>query len=293
MSQIRLLAIGACQLIAPLSPLLKARRVKPSHVIGAYTIIEAHQRLRFMRGEFETPKELHRFCEITERLDPSSPMFQPIETADVNLLEPNSPYCTYFGSHALNRATLQRDFLNALAKVGPDAHRATSVWLHQGLLGCNEQRKREAAEFLVPLLDDRIEDVDLVRELLLGMYGRKQDYDEFVSSIAEIRDMVPSPMALVAYIHQYLPDGRPLPWPPEHLEYTIEAARRLNLPIFNPADIVAKFGVDKAMNEARTLYRDEFCPVIGDHLYAFVRDVIDRKAATFIERSTDPVAAAK
>jgi len=227
-----------------------------------------------MRGEFDTPKELHRFCEIKEWLNPDSPNFKPLASAELSVLEPNSPCCTYFGSYALNRATLIRDFLDALAKISAEAHRATSVWLLQGLLGANEQRKREAAEFLVPLLDDRIEDVDLVRELLLGMYGRKQDFDEFVSSIAEIRDMVPSPMALVVYIHQYLPDGRPLPWPPEHLENTLEAARKLDLPVFNPAEIVASFGVDNAMNEPRTLYREEFAPVVGERLYAFMSEVV-------------------
>src|SRR6185437_5026788 len=289
MTGTRVVPIGACQLDRALSSSEKDGRMNVRRWIWCYTTVEALQQIRFFQGAIEIHERLYPYCGLPREFEYSAVHWSKINEADLVLVEPNSIICTYFESYALNRASFH-GFLDAF---GSEKRRETNDWLLHGVLGCNEDRRREAANRLLQLLPPDIEDREIVRELLVETRGRRQDFEEYVTSIAEIRDMVPSPMALVAYIHQYLPDGRPLPWPPEHLEYTIEAARRLDLPIFNPADIVAKFGVDKAMNEARTLYRDEFCPVIGDHLYAFVRDVIDRKAATFIERSTDPVAAAK
>jgi hypothetical protein len=272
-SALRVFPMGACQLQWPLWPLARSGRIiQTPHRAGiseisCYTTAEASQRILFCREEFELPKSLYYYCALLQEVDPTAGKLRSVEDADVALLEPNSPICTYFGPYALNRGKLL-PFLDVLSQSGADARRAANLWFTQGLLGCNKERVREGADFLIPLLPGRVEDVVLARELLLGMHGHRQDAEEYIASIAEIRDMLNLPLGLVAYIHRFLPDGRLLPWPPDHLENTLEAARRLGLPMFNPADTVLRHGVAKAINEHNT-YRAEFRTVIAEPLYEF------------------------
>ena len=274
MSALRIFPIGACQLQWPLYPLTKDGRViQTTHRAGiseisCYTTAEALQRIRFCRGDIDLPKSLYFYCALLNEVDPTEGKLRSVEDADLAVFEPNSPLCTYFGSYALNRGKLL-PVLDLLAEISPEARKATKAWFSNGLLACNHDRLREAAEVLVPLLPGHVDNVELVRELLLGMRGHRQDVQEFIAAIGEIKDMLaPLPLGLVAYIHQILPNGRLMPWPPDHLDNTLEAARRLDLPIFNPVETSLRHGVDRAMYERYT-YRDEFREVLAEPLYDF------------------------
>jgi len=281
LTPIRLFPLGACQLGAPLAPLAVSNRVWLSSVqiglgsISCYTMAECLQRIRFCRGEFDVPDRFRFYCNLPRAFDPVAQNARRVEDVDLVLLEPNSPIGTFFDAYALNRSTLLTGFINALAQLGSETSKATSAWFQRGLLGCNDESLREAAQALLPLIDDRFDDPATIRDLLLGARGRPQDLKAYVDSIAELRDMVGRPIGLVAYIHQYLPDGRPLPWPPDHLENTIQAAQRLGIPLFNPMVVVQEHGVASAMDEQRKLYRNEFCPVIGEALFDFCQAIVD------------------
>jgi hypothetical protein len=268
----------------PLWPLTRDGRVIQTTTragiseISCYSTAEASQRILFCREELELPKHLYYYCAYLKGTDPSGGKLRSVEDADLALLEPNSPICTYFGPYALNRGKLL-PILEKLSEVSPEAKQAANSWWIQGLLGCNEHRLKEAADFLIPLLPERVEDVELVRELLLGMRGYRQDVEEFIAKIGEIRDMLTLPLGLVAYVHRILPNGRVLPWPPDLLENTLEAGRRLELPVFNPVDTILRYGPGRAMNEHNG-YTDEFRAVIAEPLHEFCLETAGRLSAS-------------
>jgi hypothetical protein len=213
-----------------------------------------------------------------------------VEDADLVLLEPNSPIDTLFAQYALNRAKLLPLF-HELATISDDAKKAGNVWFGEGLLGCNRNRIREAAEYLVPLLPGHVEDVELTADLLRGMYGHRRTGEQFIAGIGELKEMLNIPLGLVAYIHRFMPDGRPVPWPTDLLDMTYEASRRLNLPIFDPTAVVKTYGASRAVTKHGT-YFEEFRPVIGEQIFQFCLEMLRRDPPVEIELSLPETIAA-
>ena len=281
--EIRILPFGACQLSPPLGTVTGAvSSFSPLGLtpVSTYTTAEAIQTVWFFRGELYIPDDLRYYCNLPEQFDPMASYGRRIEQADIVLLEPNSPVVTVFEGYALNRSTLLTGFLNAVCEAGDDqVKRAGTAWFLQGLFACNEEVKRDTAEALISHLSGRVDNEALVRELLRGVHGERQDFEAYVASIAEIRDMLAPPTALVAYIHSFMPDGRALPWPPDFLEQTEQAAARLGLPLFDPTELVQHHGVETALIDIRTIYREEFYPVAGQAILDFARSVLSSQPA--------------
>jgi hypothetical protein len=82
--------------------------------------------------------------------------------------------------------------------------------------------------------------------------------------------LVPAPTGVVTYNHRYMPDGRPMQWPPDFVASVIAAATALGLPYTEPSDLVKQYGVEVALKPDFVHYRTEFEPVIGESLFRFM-----------------------
>ena len=300
MPQPNVLIMGACLLSAPLSDLLTRELIRDAMSEsrnGAgdayYTIDEAIQALRYYRGELDVPKELRSWCSLS----PERPGYQgaaPLfDRSDVTLLEINSPVAMIYRSIALGRAEVIERILNPLAARSEELHEIGNDWYYRGQMNANEAVIVETAKRLVPEIGDDFPEAALARSILLETRPRVRDLDGLVEGMKTLRDLAKSPLGIVTYTNHYLPDGRPLPWPPDFVDQTFEAARRANLPVFDPSRVVSGYGIAAAMLEDRTHYRDDFAPVLGEAMLPFIEGLADGstpaefRARPLIERTLE------
>src|SRR5262245_61010820 len=98
MRDMEIFGLGACLLHGPLGAAIRNgiasssfSRLANGSLPSAYSIDEAIQIVRFVRGDIDIANELRPFCSIHEAMDPRSVPGGILKTADVLILEINSP----------------------------------------------------------------------------------------------------------------------------------------------------------------------------------------------------------
>ena len=271
--------LGACLLSAPLGALTVAglatrswNQHSASSAPSTYTLDEAIQLIRFMRGDFDIPPLFRELCCLDRNVDPS-PLKRCFESADVVLIEINSPVSIQYGRYSLCRAIVIEGLLGPLSKINRELWQATGTWYNQGLMADNSEVRAETAQRLARAVADDLPDADLARAVLVDARPRRRDLASLVEGLAELRDFFNIPLGVVTYTHQYMPDGRPMPWPSDFVEQTIAAAEQLSLPIFKPSEVVKSYGADRALMPDRVHYKPEFAAALGEPLLEFVKRI--------------------
>jgi len=283
LNALRVLPFCGCQLGAGLHSLTTSGKVvlttdEAGLNAATYTMSEVLQRVRFFRGAIEIPEALRYYCNLPKTLSAGTPALRNIEKADLVLLEPNTTLDVFFDNYALHRSQLLTGFLDNLQAAGGEVHRAINSWFNQGIWGRNRQVQHEAAETIIPALAGRVEDEYLARNLLLEAHGEEQDFEQYLESLREFCRVVDLPIGLVTFVFEFLPDGRPMGWPADFVENTLEAARMLGLPVLDSAEAVNRHGVDVALREGRRIYKDEFRPIVGEATLEFCHKVLGHTA---------------
>ncbi|MGE5269594.1 MAG: hypothetical protein ACM3JG_07980, partial [Thiohalocapsa sp.] len=276
---------GACLLTAPVGELLvQGRAATTWHRLGTngpsiYTLDEAIQAAEFFRGDFEVPPELRPLCSLPAKWSPAEAAKTVAATPDLVLIEVNSPVRIAYGQYSLNRAEVNHRYLVPLADQSEELHLISNEWYLQGLMAGNATARVTAAEQLVKVISQQqqIPDWELACDVLRRAVPQQRDLDEIVEGLARLREVVNGPLAMVTYTHQYMPDGRPLPWPPDFVDLQVAAARRLGLTMFEPSKIVRSHGVARAMRDDYIHYQDAFAPVLADALFDFISNVVDAR----------------
>ena len=242
-----------------------------------YTVQEALRTVQFYRGERVIPASLRPLCHLPLHFDERSEAAKQFENFDVVLFEPNTYNYLLFDDIPITRTLVDTLIVTPLKAVGGDVADAATVWFNNGLLAGDIPIQLEAAQTLLPELEGRVKDHELIRRVLLEARSVAPSFDAFCTAIAELRNTLCRPFGLVTFTFEYLPNGRPICWPPDLIEKTFEAAKRVAVPCFHPADIVRKHGTRIAMQENRRLYRSEFEPVIGNALLDFAGSLLDAR----------------
>jgi tetratricopeptide (TPR) repeat protein len=102
--------------------------------------------------------------------------------------------------------------------------------------------------------------------------GRRADAKGIRDGVAQVRDAVSGRLGIVLYTMRFMPDGKPTSWPPDFKDNVLAAARDLNLPIYEPAHLIAERGVKVALKDFRH-YHTSFKAIAGDALMPFIRKV--------------------
>jgi hypothetical protein len=286
MRNIEVMGLGACLLWAPLGQLHAERRVANtwwrlglSSSVSAYTLDEAIQAIRFVRGEFDIPRGLRALCALPDGPDEAA-SWSPT-APDLVLVEINSPVRIAYGPYSLCRATLNENLLNRLGKKSEEIYLAASRWYAFGLMEDNGEMRAETSEILLDALANEPDfpNAELARSILTETVPHRRDFEEIVAGLATLRALIDAPLAMVTYTHQYMPDGRPLPWPADFVEVQEAAAERLGLPVFRPSRIVRARGFATAMREDGIHYQEAFVPTLAEAMLAFIKETVDPTAA--------------
>jgi hypothetical protein len=276
MKAIELLSLGTCLLSQPIEAMTRAGAVHSAlqgtrlRAAAAYCLDDALQFVRFARGEFDVPEPIRPLCDLSRDWE-CQPVWQQCRTrCEIALVEVYSPIRMGLGPYSLIRGQVINHVTDPLIARRDDMRRTLNSWWNQGLWAGKETIRKEAGEALAAAVDDTIPNHDMVRQVFREATPLRRTQEELIQGLATLRDLLEVPVAVVTPIHQYLPDGRLMMWPPRFIEELLTAARTLDLPVFQPTTVVEEHGIEHAWRDESGPYREEFWPVLGDALSDFV-----------------------
>jgi hypothetical protein len=275
---VSILPLGGCLLSVPLAALRKDGKAltynKYTPVATCYTFGVMLQFIATLRGECDVPQEIRPLCGLKPTAGPR-PGADTFADIDMAMLEPASPIEITFRGCSLNRNKLSTLVVEPVRAVGPEASKAVIQWLRTGLLGLDQTVLAEAGRATVGLLPAEFENREFIEAVILETRSSRSD---ILKGFRTMREVVNRPIGVLAYVFQYLADGRAMSWPTGFLEEVRDAAHRLEMPVLEPAHHVNKFpaGVAAALKPDLRHYSDEFLPVMGDALVEFCQGVRDR-----------------
>jgi len=233
-----------------------------------HTFGEMFQFIEVLRGARRIPRELMSLCRISPRVGPVAGA-EDFRDLDVALIEPASPVELTFRGFAINRIGMKK-MLAPIVAEGREAAKLSDAWLRVGLTGLNEDVRAAAAAKLLAHVHGDTERADLTRAVISETRAFKSDITE---GFRRIQEALGCPIGAVIYVFRYLSDGRPISWPAGFRNEVVVAAQELNLPIFDPAPLVAGHGVQGALAGDSQHYSARFLPVVGRALMAFAHEV--------------------
>ena len=276
---VEIFSFGACLLSAPANEIIRSNRAtgswsRHSKTSGpaVYTLDEALQIVRFMRGDLDIPPLFRNLC-CLDRNEDGRTLKACFDSADVVLIEVNSPVAIRYSQFALCRSVIIGSVLAPLRQISTDMARMTNAWYNQAMMAENSEVREKIAQVLARAVTDDMPDADLARAVLVDARPYRRGLAALVEGLAELRDAFRAPLGVMTYTHQYMPDGRPLPWPADFVDQTIAAAQKLDLPVFKPSEFVAKYGPKRALMPDWAHYQPEFAVALGDSLWEFIENL--------------------
>ena len=295
MTDVRMLVFGSCNVRAPLFKAAKQWPRDPAtnwddvttglRIEGpfffTFTVGEMLQSIDCYRGERQIPAHLHELCHMAPRWAPT-PGNNPLDKVDVALAEPTTSVEIEFDGYHLNRGPV-RHLLDDLAKANPLAKKLRFQWYTKGIVAMDDEVKRDVAAQLIPLIPEETPHRELTAEIFRGAVGRRRDIHEGIRLLARSLHV---PLGVVAYTWRYMPDGRPLSWPDGFHAEVINAARALELPLYEPRPLINQLGMKFALKDDLAHYTHDFEAVVAKHLIEFGASVshINGAAPLFEEK---------
>lgn len=272
--------MGACLIHGPMSVAIKTGEMSRINVgrggstPGTYSFGEMFQLLDFLDGKIEIPAEMRAICGYHVNYQPG-PGAPNLQGADVCLIEPNGVMDIDFDGLKLNRAQVLRYVTTPLKTAVPDVARTTNHWYSKGILAANEEIRKSSSEQLLAAIPEEIEG----RELMVGILERAHGAPRNPPvDLVTLFERIPIPLGIVAYAFQYLPDGRPVFWPPDFQQAIKDAIDRFKLPYAEPWRLVMEHGGKPVLREDMRHYADHFVPTVATYLSGFAADVASRGA---------------
>ena len=252
------------------------RRIGFRRMPSAFTPRALTQLIDFCTGDLEIPADIQRFCFIEPAQAPRGARALEIKQADMALVELVSPNEILFRGYALNPNYLIFEVARLRAR-DPALAESVRRCLGAGLWRRNERvRAKEARNLRENLAVECPED-----QLLLAVTEEARGVlfgeDEIEQVFRDVQHRLDMPVALALHFAQYMPDGRPVSWPPGFVDTVRSVSRRLGWPAFDPAPLVAAHGVEQALElggarqDLLIHYQPAFESVMGEALCQFVR----------------------
>jgi len=152
----------------------------------------------------------------------------------------------------------------------------------------NDDIRAEAAEELLKVIPESTEALRLARLFIKGTRSRQVGAQDIYESLATIRRDIKAPLGIVLHNFHYMPDGRPVVWPPDFNQMITDAADRLGIPVLDPAVLVEQHGVQVALAEDLRHWSSDFFPTVADRFQTFIGEIgvkPQAEAAVFNEMS--------
>lgn len=273
MKRLNTLVLGGCLVNMPIVATPRAKDVLDYERYGPFQLLHSfrqmHQRIQFIRGERDFPPTIRMLCRFPRDLK-VLPGIADFHDLDATLVEPTTPVDLVFRGFSINRRALQRVVYPAAGEDDEATAAIIKRWFRGGLVGFNEETRKDAAEYLLTRISNVTPRDRLARVLVNETRGVKCD---LLGGLRALRDVLKGPMGLALYNFRYMPDGRAISWPQGFREETVDAAKSLGLPIYDPTSLVVGYGTKSALLPKDGHYTKEFLPIMGDALVTFIESV--------------------
>lgn len=287
---LQVLPFGGCMLASALAePQQRKEAITTYYAMRhswpvCYTVQEALRTVEFYRGKRSIPQSLRPLCNLPNDFDAKSELAKQFENFEVVLFEPNSYSFLLFEDVPITRSLVDTLIVTPLKAAGGNIADAAATWFNNGLLAGEEEIQVEAAQSLLPELEGRVENPNLISKVLVHARSVTPSFEEFVSAATNLKNTLDKPFGIVTFTFQYLPNGRPITWPPDFAQTTFELAKRLGVPCFHPADVVRKHGARVALQDNLRFYRKEFEPIIGSELLRFAQSLLETRKSPMLDK---------
>jgi hypothetical protein len=276
--------LGGCTIYNPVYELEKSGQVfvSPKHMgyngsPYTHTIGEHLQLIDYVRGEFYIPKELRPYCNLEFALKPGG-YAAILRDLDAVLVEACSDIEVMFRGVVLNRLRLVDAVIHPfenVARSGGDKNVANIArkWYFDGLIKASPKREEYAAQ-LLPHVPREGEASELLRAIIREAAPRRIGMDTFVEGVRHIGALVGKPLGVLTHTQYYMPDGRPISWPPALHNDIMKTCSANGIPFMHPCALVEQHGAGVALKKDLIHWHDDFMPVIGEAMAEFAHRVI-------------------
>ncbi len=263
----RVLALGSCRVHDPLISAQQQGEIeclngqfRPRPPLYLHDVREAVQFVRLVRGEIAMPKRMRCFA-FDGGLRLRRSMKAPLDQAESLVIE----ICT--DKHYEARGwTLNVNEIHARLVVGGGA--VAEEWWKA------VDRQQRPSEALIRSVEEalrrrwqrlwRVDDGErlVLRELTL----RYLSAAEIADGLARLQTLIARPILVVPHVAVRLPDGSLLAERLRHVEKTIEAARKVGLPVLDPRTFIERDGQASVLDNAGTdfhHYAAAYLPIVG------------------------------
>ena len=232
------------------------------------------QLLDFITGKLDIPEWIRRLTYADASHRPTPEQSAVVDEADIVIAEMSTPVEYVFEGFLLNINLFEEVMLQELA--GLEEHKKlVSKWRSSLLKGKEEVRAETSAELYKLVPQDTEHQQNLAR-FIRDTRTRILGADEMTKAIGELRESLGKPMGLILHNFQFMPDGRPVSWPPDFKDQSSEVAKRLGLPVLDFAEFVERQGVGRVMAADRRHWEPRFYPRIAEHIFDFAAKVLGR-----------------
>jgi len=235
----------------------------------------AAQLLDFITGHIVIPPHVRRFCYLDAEHVPSGPQRDVAFTADFCMVEMSTSVDIVYDGFILNTNRFEQFILPELAHLNLPP-RLVAKW-RSALVKQNEPSRAKHAEELLRLIPET-ESLAWIHDLVARTSSRELDVDQMTSHIGRIKETLNVPLVMIHHNFRYMPDGRPISWPVNLKDQSIEVAQRLGAVEFDFAPFVAEHGASVVLAEDLRHWNPKFFPQIANHLYGFICKTTGREA---------------
>lgn len=274
----RILGLGTCQLHNPIGHLdtqgeaiSVLRRLRLSGDPYSFTPSEHLQTLRIMRGDVVAPRSILPFLPKHISNEKPQAVAAAIAAADVVLCEICNPVEIFFNGWQLNICSVLGEICGDAAKQDAETGAVARQWYYRGLMQGDDAIRADAAEKYLSLYIERDERSSWRREIVKCARARHVDDDALEAEFRNLNAAIGKPTGIVTHIIRYMPDGRPISWPPDFRNRVIDLAARVEVPLLDPCQLVSKHGLEVAlMSDAQWHWAWDFMPTVAETYKGFL-----------------------
>ena len=226
-----ILGLGTCQLHNPIGHLdtqgeaiSVLRRLRLSGDPYSFTPSEHLQTLRIMRGDVVAPRSILPFLPKHISNENRKRWRPPSLPPTLLLCEICNPVEILFDGWQLNICSVLGGICADAAKQDAETGDAARQWYYRGLMQGDDAIRADAAEKYLALYPERDEQSAGRREIVKYARVRRVDDDALEAEFRNLNAAIGKPTGIVTHIIRYMPDGRPISWPPDFRNRVIDLA---------------------------------------------------------------------
>ena len=248
-------------------------RIRARETLYAHTIGEFIQLTKFLRGDLAIERSIRRYICIDYDFEPGEEARKAVDDAELILLEICTSENIKLDGWFLHRNQLPRLFMKPMMDseiLSGDVKKAVTFWW-AGLTNRKDQQQIEAAKVVAAHLPAEADD-EVTRAILFGarlVADTQQEIEDGVDQLLSLQQRR-SAIFLIHY-RRFMPDGRAICWPPELRGHLYAIAKRLNVEIFDPAQMIVDHGVGAAIAADQLHYEKAFVPIVADALWRTIK----------------------